>query len=102
VTRASILTSARVLGLRGGSFDVSNRVGRQTLALHGFRFVPDLRLDGTATNDAATGSIAATVTVYGAANGKLEIHWDTKDPRDIAVVDGELNGVAVHASEPSP
>jgi hypothetical protein len=102
VTRASILTSARVLGLRGGSFDVSNRASEQKLALHNFRFVNDLRLDGTATNDAATSSVAATVTVHGAANGILTIHWDAKDPRDIAAIDGVLNGVAMHATAPSP
>lgn len=102
VTRASILSSARVLGLRGGSFDVSNGAASQKLALEGFRFVSDLRLDGAVTNETASDTVAASVTVNGAASGNLAISWDTKDPRDVATVDGVLNGAAVHATSPSP
>jgi pimeloyl-ACP methyl ester carboxylesterase len=102
LTRASILSSTHVLGLRGGSFEISNGAGGQALTFSHFRFVTDLTIDGTAVSAAAKNSVAAAVTVHGAAVGRLTVRWDAKDPRDIAAVDGVLNGVAVHATAPSP
>jgi len=102
ITRAFTLSSARVLGLRGGSIGVTNRESSQMITFNRFRFVPDLSVGGSANVDSANGNIEAIVAIQGAATGVLTISWDTKDPRDIATVDGKLNGAAVHATSPSP
>jgi pimeloyl-ACP methyl ester carboxylesterase len=102
VTRASILSSQHVLGLHGGSFRVFNDASGQSLTLNRFRLVPDLIIDGAAWDYSAKENVGAIVTILGAATGVLTISWDTKDPRDVATVDGRLNGSVVHATAPSP
>jgi pimeloyl-ACP methyl ester carboxylesterase len=95
---------ASVPGLRGGSALVTRRGTTVTLTLRGLRFVRDAALDGLVTNDTATGSVYAAVTLR-AADGSLRafvLTWNTHQARGYAAARGSVDTRALLLVLPAP
>jgi pimeloyl-ACP methyl ester carboxylesterase len=115
VTRLRSNSSGHGLGLRGGSFDISDRSGSQTVAVHAVRWTQDLAVSGTierapgagATLGAFTGAGTTQVAAHldlasGNKTGHLEIRWSDDAAQAQALVRGRIGGARVVARTPAP
>jgi hypothetical protein len=89
-------------GLRGGRFTVlgpyASYVRPLVIRFHGDRYVPGLRVSGSATWNRAALRVRATLTLSGpgGAAGVITLSFPTNRPRGRTVVTGTLGGRRVH------
>ena len=105
LVRASINSSGRGVGLRGGRFEVNGGAARVRVALHGVRWTEDVALDGEARRSAPrNGVVHASVSIAAPNRGRgtLDIRWNEADAHPLAIIRGQIGGKLVSATAPAP
>ncbi len=91
------------VGLRGGTFEITEEDTATRFDLRRLRFVRDAQVNGT-TTWSGDGSVVARVTITGpgGTTGKLKITWNASGSRAEATVTGTVDGVKINATLPAP
>ena len=103
LVRASINTSGRGAGLRGGHLEVGAAGLR--VALRQVRWTEDVALDGEARRSAPrNGVVHARVSLAtpNSGRGTLEMRWNEADAHPKAIIRGRIGGNLVSATMPAP
>jgi pimeloyl-ACP methyl ester carboxylesterase len=109
LARVSVNSTGTGVGLRGGSFAISQRSDRSRVMLTGVRWVDDLGVSGTIDGPKRDGPergglVKATLHLTGIpfACGTLHIHWFEGVQHARALIDGTLGHARVVAASPAP
>ncbi len=103
----NLLSGRRGHGLYGGSFTVSGAYfsyGPLVLRFKSARFVPSLRVSGTARWNRASSLLKAKLSLTGphGLKGNLQIEWPTSEVGAIASEAGTIGGHRVALEMPAP
>jgi hypothetical protein len=92
------------VGLRGGTFTVSNAAGGYRLSLRDLRWTEDLGVSGRIDWPGRTGVVHARLVLQGAeaTRGTLEVSWPEGVSEARAAARGRLGGRTVVAEAPAP
>jgi hypothetical protein len=104
LVRGADLGNGEGVGLRGGSYNVSESAGGYRLTLRGVRWTEDLRVSGTVFAPARAGPAHAELRLTGASDisGTLQIDWVEGTPVAQANAHGLLGGSVVVATLDAP
>ncbi|MGH8254017.1 MAG: alpha/beta hydrolase [Steroidobacteraceae bacterium] len=104
LVRAPEIGSGDVVGLRGGSYGVSETEAEYRLVLRDVQWTEDLRVSGTVKAPKRAGPAHAELQLHGIGtySGTLVFDWHEGEPHARASVRGMLDGRAVVASLEAP
>jgi pimeloyl-ACP methyl ester carboxylesterase len=102
--RAAEISSGKGVGLRGGSFSVSETPSGYRLNLHELRWTEDVAVSGTVDRPFRAGPAKAVLTLRGAATigGRIEVDWSEGTADAVAVARGTIGGQPVAARLDAP
>jgi hypothetical protein len=116
LARAKLSSSGHGLGLRGGTFHVTEKRAVMQVTLNGVRWTQDLAVSGSLQRYAgADGRVNAEFTLddsaspeqggagdSGRARGQLRLNWrDGVSPSDVEIA-GQVGNATLHARHPAP
>ena len=103
-SRATEISTGNGVGLRGGTFSVTETPTGYRLTLRELRWTEDLAVTGTVERPFRAGPAKAVLSLRGAAvaDGTLEVQWSEGMPAAVASVRGMLGGQAVVARLAAP
>ena len=104
LVRVPEIGSGDGIGLRGGSFSVSDSASGYQLTLRQVRWTEDLRVSGIVNTPRRDGAAHAELQLKGERDlrGTLTVDWQEGTPGAVATVRGTLGGRAVSARVDAP
>ncbi len=105
LVRASMTSSGRGVGLRGGHLKVVDGAAGLRVAMRQLRWTEDVALDGEARRSAPrSGVVHASVSIAAPnhGHGTLDIRWNEADAHPTAIIRGRIAGNEVFATAPAP
>jgi hypothetical protein len=102
--RAAEISKGNGVGLRGGTFSVTETPAGYHLVLRDLRWTEDLAVSGSVDRPFRAGPAKAVLSLKGAAavDGTIEVQWVEGTPESVASVSGRLGGQRVAARLDAP